>query len=408
MNYKKIFLAFILFTSSFVITSIYLNHSAQVEEYNILEVNDNSVIIEAEMSKEYPTRFVNFEGEHRMDYEILTNDKKSHTIRYMIKEDKDKSMKFHFVNERSVYIHDYQIKTGYEYNILEYNINFGGDIQYSSINMSNEVSREYESMYENKEGFILYEKETAKVSFTDKNRTNNLIYPSDLTLNTNGIINTYKQTSRKFDNKQNTTIYIVNDPDTLSKGFVPQRMIKDEVIVIENRNNPFEVEKTVSHEVIHINQEFKTSDDLDWFIEGSAEYSSSLVYSNNNFFQKLDTEFNENWYNSDIGKYDSVNKIMLSEPNTWDQYPQYNRGEHVVYLIDISLRHHTDNEITIFDIMNDMNKKDKVTYEEFRDNIVKHTDEEFGNRLDSYVGKRDKIRIQEEKYAITDGENVNI
>lgn len=408
MNYKKILLAFILFTSSFLITSVYINQNTQVEEYNILEVNDNSVIIEAEMSKEYPTKFVNFNGENRMDYKILTSDKKSDTIRYMIREDEDKSMKFHFIDKRSLYLHYYQIETGYKYTILGYNINFGGDVQYSSINMSDEISREYESMYEHKGGFIMYEENTSKVSFTNKNRTNNLIYPNDLTVNTIGIINTYKQTSRNFDNEQNTTIYIVDDPDTLLRGFVPQRMISDEVIVIEYRDNPFEVEKTVSHEVIHINQEYKTSDDLDWFIEGSAEYSSSLVYSNNNFFQVLHTEFNEDWYNSDTGKYDSVNEIMLSKHNTWDQYPQYNRGEHVVYLIDVSLRHHTDNEITIFDIMNDMNKKDKITYEEFRDKIVRHTDEEFGTRLDSYVGKRDKIRIQEEKYAITDGESVGI
>lgn len=408
MNYSKIALGLILFTSAFMITHTYLDHNTQVKEYNIIDVNDDSIIIEAQMSGEYPTKYINFEDEQKTNYKILTEDKKTQTVRYMIEENVDQSMRYHFINDRSVYINDYQIETGNEFNILNYNINIGGNIQNAPVRMSDKVSTEYQSLYENKNRFIMYKKETQEVSFKTQNHASSLIYPNDLDVDTEGIITTYEQTSNKFNNNQSTTIYIVDDTDTISVGFVPDRGVDDEVTIIDYQKNQFEIQKTVSHEVIHMNQEFKTSDNLDWLIEGSAEYTSNLIYSNNNFFQKLDTEFNENWYNSDIGEYESVNRIMLSEPNTWDQYPQYNRGEHVVYLIDVSLRYHTDNKVTIFDIINDMNKKDKVTYKEFRNEIVRHTDEEFGKRLDSYIGKRDKIRIQQEKYKITNGESVPI
>jgi hypothetical protein len=167
---------------------------------------------------------------------------------------------------------------------------------------------------------------------------------------------------------------------------------------------------TVTHEIIHSIQKHYTSDNMEWWIEGSAQYIGGLAeyesqgYQNEKYIR--DSVLESNWEDSRSATVEGGESLKLkfqnntlSDPETWNGDVDYRRGARISYLIDVRLRSSSNADIlTVFNWMN--NQNEEIDYKHFRSKIVNLTDEDFASRLDRYVFKSETIDVQEEASEI--------
>lgn len=163
---------------------------------------------------------------------------------------------------------------------------------------------------------------------------------------------------------------------------------------------------TVSHEIIHSVQKHTTSHNMQWWIEGSAQYISGLLeyeaqgYKNEKYIRE--TTLESDWHNTQQATVGDTSELKpkfdnntLSDPDTWNGDVDYRRGARILYLIDVKIRSTSDeNILTLFNWMN--RHEGKVTYQEFRSKIVNLTDESFAKKIDAYVHQNQIINVENE------------
>jgi hypothetical protein len=324
----------------------------------------------------------------------MTEEYMSDSITYEIHIDQENNRRKQFVTDESVYISNYKLYS--VFSIGEYRLGFNSDYNSTTI-LSKIENNNYNSLSSKSKELVLYEDNITTT--TKYNKINTITIISDLNKSQNDkIAKMSNRISDRFSTEgQNLIIYILPETNSKWTGYIEDRYSNQKIIWVKNIGNDFSSNRILYHETVHSHQIFRNSENMEWFIEGSATYISSFESVKDHNYKKLDSIIYQEWYTDKEGD----DKIKLRDTDTWKQDVEYHRSEHVTYLIDASLRHHTNGSVTIYDIMNWMNKEQYVTYSKFRSKIVSHTDEEFGDRLDYYVNSHNGIDVEKQKKQIT-------
>lgn len=344
--------------------------------------NSRSIELSIDGQQVYSTNNSSFE--HR-----IKTDADSITYRFELSDPYNSNS---FVSKNVVFLNRY------DFDIIDRNYKFSSD----NIVLGDSVN--YRGLYIYEDNMVIYKEPT---SITNRNlSTHNFTIVSEKSHNDSQDIYAATEVSNMFsevDEVENTVLFIL-DPDGIRSGGYATGHLDNKQTVWVAHSSFYDRYHTLMHEVVHSYQDFESTSNLRWFREGNAQYIATLGVSNKvDWFNASEVEFNERWYESISldSEENHTNLPKLSEPETWDGYVEYNRGEHVNYLIDLSLRYHTNGQIDIIDLVRWMNNEGTVTYYEFRSYIVNKTDEQFGNRLDNYTKETEPIDISDEKYNIT-------
>jgi hypothetical protein len=162
------------------------------------------------------------------------------------------------------------------------------------------------------------------------------------------------------------------------------------------------------HEYIHTQQQFRTEPDMDWFIEGSAEYYGSLhpLYQN-------EVSFSE--FRGELIRTSSMG--TLGKPETWMNNAEYDQGSRVVAALDGHIRADTNGASSMAAILNTMNQHpDAVSLSDFKTMVTSKTgNESLGPWIETHVNtpKRPPIPMDDTRYeqvgpVDSDGDGVAI
>lgn len=382
-----IFLSFFIYYNTGLINT-------DVDEYTIYNTSDNAVYIEANLNRTYLLLGLNpFTGD-TVKSEMLNNNIYGSKLLYKIQLNESVDDRSQFITEENAFLKNFRLLND----------------RSETVNLKISDNSNYKSVYSTENSLILYHEDKSRI--TNKSNGNKISVTSDLNKNeVRDIINSSMIMSEKFNNNQTIDFYIVEDNPTRWGGYAYDTRDSVQISWVSDSYGEFSSEDTIMHETIHAHQSFDRSDNMDWIFEGSAEYMATLTYiesnaPNNNQVYTEDF-YNNNWYNNYTSN-NTISDLKLSDPSTWKQDIEYNRGEHTVYLIDYSLRYHTKCSYNIFDLINWLNDEENINYSKFRSKLLSKTDQEFVNQLDTYVGSTGEIDIYKEKQKISGNENNNL
>ena len=199
------------------------------------------------------------------------------------------------------------------------------------------------------------------------------------------IIDLLSDVSRKMDVgcNRNMTMFALPEPQTKS-GFATWSGDTAGIWVYD-RYKVTNKWSTWLHEYVHGRQCMSLSEDMEWFKEGSANYLRTY------YPQALDNDSSDSFDTFRVNSYNGT----LANKSTWERNSiQYQKGAHVLVYTDAQIRRHSDQ--TIIDVIRWMNNQGlKITYERFRDHVVRLTNEEVGESLDRYVQTGADVEHQE-------------
>lgn len=205
---------------------------------------------------------------------------------------------------------------------------------------------------------------------------------------TNEIIRTGGSYNGTFEKSENIRVYSVDGLGPA--GLIVNRFGERPTIYLEDQHiNRGSI--VVGHEWAHSYQNFRTFTKSRWWTEGSAEYIGALIENDAGSTEERSRRiaFSYGW-NQNVDS-----KIRMSDPDSWENYVQYKRGPRIVYLVDVAIRHHNENK-TILDLIDRMNKNGAVTHRETVGMIRDMTTEDFSERYDRLVTQSGPVDIQEE------------
>ena len=122
------------------------------------------------------------------------------------------------------------------------------------------------------------------------------------------------------------------------------------------------------HEYVHTRQSFDRADDMDWFLEGGADYYAALLALHQNrvgfdsFHARMTPEMDD--------------PAVLADKSTWDGAP-YKQGRRTLAALDAEIRRSTNNNRSLMDVFARMNAQSgEVSREEFKQFVVDVSDNE--------------------------------
>jgi hypothetical protein len=364
--------------------------SPSVTNYKVTDVEENRVVIEATLDKEFNEEYIRVEPYRNTESEILSVGDR--TVEYSMTIDTDDDRRRQFITDESVFIKGYKIT-------------YVEEEQYAPVEISEDVKSEYSSINSSESELVMFTNQSSSQNDTRGNTKIKIVSPYSTDKDKIALDAAFTVSSKFEDEGDLIVIYLIPDEDTRWAGYAFGTGDDVQHIWV-SADNVSKARDTVMHEVVHAHQEYDATDNIKWFYEGSAERIEGITHT------KEYTEYNKtvprskNWFDESESRYESVEEIELSDPSTWEQDVEYVRGNKVAYLIDISLKHHTDGEYTLINLIDWMNQREHVTYHEFKMKILLHTDEEFVGRLDSYMGSREVIDVDDERQEIY-SENTN-
>lgn len=138
-------------------------------------------------------------------------------------------------------------------------------------------------------------------------------------------------------------------------------------------------EPTWFHEYVHLCQQYQTTTEMEWAIEGFADcYATLIAYSQSLISEETAYDhFTESEYKS----------AVLSDPSSWDsESVPFSKGESVLYVLDYKIREQSGDENWLGDVSYEMNQLDEpVSYRSFRSIVVDLGGSELGNWVDRHV-----------------------
>lgn len=358
--------------------------SSSVSNYTVTDVEENRVVIEATFDKEINERYIRIDAYRNAESKVLSVENR--TVEYSIGIAIDDSIRRQFITDESVFIKGYEII-------------YGGVEQNAPIEISREAKSEYLSINSSESELVMFDNRSTSLSDTRENTTIKIVSPYSTNKDKTALDTAFTMSKRFEDGDDLIVIYLIPYEDTRWGGYAFGTGDDVQHIWV-SADNVSNARDTVIHEIVHAHQEYDETDDLQWFYEGSAERIESIIYTKEYTEYDRTVPRSENWFDESDSQYESVKGIKLSEPRTWEQDVEYARGNKVAYLIDISLKRHTGGEYTLIDLIDWMNQRKDVTYYEFKMKIVSHTDKEFGERIDSYMGSREVIDVDDERQEI--------
>lgn len=154
----------------------------------------------------------------------------------------------------------------------------------------------------------------------------------------------------------------------------------------------------VGHELSHSFQNYRTSENAKWLIEGSAQYMGAII---NNEADRMYTSpgvhafwpgWNERAESRNQSEY---NDIKMVDPDSWYFDSNYRRGSRIIYLLDRSIRYHNGNK-TIFDFTERLNKEGYVSHSDAVRIVEDMTSKEFADRYDRMSHQSKPVDIESE------------
>lgn len=146
--------------------------------------------------------------------------------------------------------------------------------------------------------------------------------------------------------------------------------------------------RSLPHELIHVYQNHRFGDDMQWAREAFPNYLRHYVFARS--YDK----------NQSVVYYKNNNPLFNKQSKS---YTSYTYGSKVLHFVDIHLQKNTNK--TMYDIFRWMNAQNQtITYDIFRQKIVSETNQHVGENLDKYVYHGDSIPI--EHYYITSNETI--
>lgn len=205
---------------------------------------------------------------------------------------------------------------------------------------------------------------------------------------TNEIIRRGGSYNGTFDESQNIRVYSVDGMGPA--GLIVNRFGERPTVYLEDQHISRR-SIVVGHEWAHSYQNFRTFSRSRWWTEGSAEYIGALIENDAGSSEERSRRaaFSYGW-NQNVDS-----KVRMSDPGSWENYAQYKRGPRIAYLVDVAIRHHNENK-TILDLIDRMNKNGAITHRDTVDMIRDMTTEDFSERYDRLVTQSGPIDIQEE------------
>ncbi|WP_267642506.1 hypothetical protein [Haloarchaeobius amylolyticus] len=134
------------------------------------------------------------------------------------------------------------------------------------------------------------------------------------------------------------------------------------------------------HEYIHTRQRFTTTHKMDWFFEGSADYTTALLT-----YQEGRISFEE-FYTHVSTDRDAASR--LSAQSKWtSEYAEYTKGRRVLAALDAEIRQATNGNNTLEDVFYLLNVRDEeVTVANFQQAVVDVSgDESLRGWVERYV-----------------------
>jgi len=132
------------------------------------------------------------------------------------------------------------------------------------------------------------------------------------------------------------------------------------------------------HEYVHTRQDFRLSEDMQWFREASAEYyAARLTHEQGRISARA---MHAHLDGEPVG-------ATLTRPSSWgDGRAPYTKGARVLALLDRNIRQSTDGERSLQDVFRRMNEHDgQVTYAEFKTMVAAVGGHSMDGWLDRYV-----------------------
>lgn len=207
---------------------------------------------------------------------------------------------------------------------------------------------------------------------------------------------TIRSTYNLFNNTtpgKEVNVFFTNKYNNYYGGSLNRRENKKTLWVAEWRTRS-EVGQTLPHELVHASQEYSVGEQMEWWIEGSANYLGGSLNSAINGLRG-----NQKALNDTFGEMTYTNDEVLTKPDTWgNTLVDYSRGSQVVSYIDSQLMKQTDGEYNIVDLHNWMNTEDHITYEMFINKIDNFVDQETIERMKNYLNNPD-VEIPEKYHS---------
>lgn len=240
---------------------------------------------------------------------------------------------------------------------------------------------------------------TSDIQYTeyidDRIKTN--IYTNMLTLNHTDVVNRIEKQVRMIDNslhmsKDNINeryIYLSNwflrkTSSSVSYGFATDRTSKyDQFVYIKDSRIGTHA---LPHEIIHNYQPYTTTEEIDWIIEGFANYLGGVYQSratNRNLSTIMDGM-------TEVDKYENLDGKLI-DPDTWEGETDYINGTRLLHEVDREIRENSNK--TIITLFDRLTKYDHMTVDKFQDEIRKITDEKFAQKIIDKT-KKNSINIE--------------
>lgn len=164
----------------------------------------------------------------------------------------------------------------------------------------------------------------------------------------------------------------------------------------------------VEHEYAHLVQPYSVGTELQWWIEGSANYmgaKAAIETKENPDVEAIRQDaFQTGFYNT-AAMYENFNtdgeleepfqEMRLNDPQTWAGGIDYKRGSRLAYIIDKEIRAHSDGQEDIFTLNAQLQEYDTIDYATFQSYVQQLTDGDFTDRLDNYVERDEPVLTDE-------------
>lgn len=188
-----------------------------------------------------------------------------------------------------------------------------------------------------------------------------------------GFTDYVKQTISLNDGPDEVTAFILGPP--MDGG----RAVDTSFYVGANVTSP--ADPVFAHEFYHVHQTAAhPTESAEWLFEGSAAYFERYTnYVTGSVDGEYFTSFTR--VSNDAVSRDSV----LSQPDTWTESAEYNKGSHVLAALDVQIREATDGERTVFDVLERVNTRDQITHTEFKTIVSDVAGDSLGPWVDRYV-----------------------
>lgn len=138
-------------------------------------------------------------------------------------------------------------------------------------------------------------------------------------------------------------------------------------------------DSVIAHEYVHTRQCYTVNKEMDWILEGSADYRADQLMYTEVGTEKYPTVYWNNYNNS-----------TLTKPDSWAEGAQYAKGEAAIAYLDYQIQQHSSK--TFEDVERWMNNYDRpITYRAFRQKIVQLTDKQVGIWMDKHIDGDESI-----------------